>query len=111
MRTATRTFMELELNLLEMYDMMVRCRCGACVTNINSNDDEPPTASVKGALAKTGRTIKRAVIWANRMAGPAANMEAPNWYTCVGTPEMKEITLANAGAPSLLRIKTKLFCC
>ena len=37
-------------------------------------------------LPKTGRTTKRAVSWANKMAGPAANMEAPNWYTCVGIP-------------------------
>ena len=88
MRMATSTFMERELNLLEMYDMSVKFRCGPCFTNINSNDEEPLTASGSSALlAKTGRTMKRAVTCANRIAGPAAIIEAPNWYTCVVMPE------------------------
>ena len=87
-RVVTRTFMELELNLLEMYDMVVRWCLGfeveedCCATNINSCDEETSWL----LLPKTGRTTKRAVSWANKMAGPAANMEAPNWYTCVGIP-------------------------
>ena len=109
--------MELELNLLEMYDMVVRWCLGfeveeadCCATSINSWDEE--TSGL--FLPKTGRTTKRAVSWANKMAGPAAKMEAPNWYTCVGIPVKYNKKIQGASEviflPSkLLSLFSKLF--
>ena len=44
-------------------------------------------------LPKTGRMMNKAVTWANIIAGQAAKTQTPYWYTCVGMPGRKKITI------------------
>ena len=53
-------------------------------------DEAELLMSLLAFFPKTGSTTSRAKVWAKIIAGPAANTEAPNWYTWVGMPE-KEV--------------------